>query len=73
MGWISDRHMKRGGSIGGNPMKTRATNQHPLRDIVWVLIWSNNLFAPNHVEFSCGHRGTAWGMKKGRCRECPAR
>lgn len=73
MGWISDRHMKRGGSIGGNPAKTRETNRFPLRNIVRIVLWSETIFGPNHVEFDCGHIGTAWGASRGRCTDCPPR
>lgn len=70
MGWISDRRMTRG-PVGGDAEKTRETCRHPLRVIVRVTLRSENLFAPNHVEFECGHKGTAWGDIRGRCRECP--
>lgn len=73
MGWISDRRMKHGGSVGGDPAKTREACRHPLRTIVRVTLRSGSLFAPNHVEFECGHQGTAWGDARGRCRECPPR
>lgn len=71
MGWIHKRHMENGGSIGGNASKTREAARYPLRDIVAILRWSDNMFAPNRVLFSCGHEGTAWGDSRGRCRECP--
>jgi hypothetical protein len=73
VGWISKRHMQNGGSIGGNPAKTRETNRYPLRNIVQVIRWSETIFGPNFVEFDCGHSGSAWGASRGRCRDCPPR
>jgi|GEM_PF-6201439 len=73
MGWISDRHMKSGGSIGGNPAKCRRTNRYPLRKIAGVIRHSGNIFEPNRVEFDCGHEGFAWGIYRGRCKKCPPR
>lgn len=73
MGWISKRCFEAGGSIGGNPAKTRRTNKYPLRAIVRVIRWSDTIFGPSRVEFECGHEGSAWGSTRGRCRKCPPR
>ncbi len=73
MGWIHDRHMRQGGSIGGNAAKTRKTNRHPLRKIVHVITRSDNIFSPDWVRFECGHEGCAWGSVRGRCKKCPSK
>jgi hypothetical protein len=71
MGWISDRHMKQGGSIGGNPAKCRETCTYPLRKIVRVVRAQLTIFEPNVVEFDCGHEGWCYGTYQGRCKRCP--
>lgn len=73
MGWIHDRHMKSGGSIGGNATKTRETNRYPLRKIVSINIATRNIFQQNKVTFECGHTGYCWGASRGRCKKCPPR
>jgi len=69
MGWISDRHMQNGGSIGGmKGMKHRG----PLRKIVRVLLHSSSIFESESVELECGHtcyRATL-GATRARCSEC---
>jgi hypothetical protein len=73
MGWISDRHMKQGGSIGGNPKKCRETCRYPLRKIARVVRFQTSIFEPNGVEFECGHEGDCYGTQRGRCKKCPPR
>lgn len=66
MGWIHDRHMKRGGSLySGGPKK-----KGPLRKIVSVLIPRGGLFAPAVVRLECGHKTTAWGDVRAICATC---
>jgi len=71
MGWIHDRHMRQGGSIGGNPKKLRETSRYPLRKIVLVIRPQRTIFEPNVVSFECGHDGRAYGTFRGRCKMCP--
>ena len=71
MGWIHDRHMKQGGSIGGNPKKCRETSRYPLRKIVAVTRHQRTIFEPNAVTFDCGHEGYSYGTYRGRCKKCP--
>lgn len=73
MGWISDRHMKQGGSIGGNATKCKETCRYPLRKIVGVIRHQESIFEPNTVKFDCGHEGWSYGAYKGRCKKCPPR
>lgn len=73
MGWISKRAYETGGSVGGNPEKTRRTNRYPLREIVAVLRSGDGLFSLDRVRFSCGHEGSSWGGVRGRCKKCPPR
>jgi hypothetical protein len=71
MGWISDRHMRQGGSIGGNPKKCRETCRYPLRKITAVTRPQQTIFEPNAVIFECGHEGRSYGTYRGRCKKCP--
>ena len=73
MGWIHDRHMQRGGSIGGNPDKARRTNRYPLRKISFVIRHAVSMFDQDFVRFECGHEGSAWGTTRARCKQCPPR
>lgn len=67
MGWISDRHMRSGGSLNRNPSRQR---RGPLRKIVGTLRASTGIFDPAHVELECGHRTFSHGMHRARCEEC---
>ncbi len=67
MGWISKRHMQRGGSIGG--MKG-IKHKGPLRKSVAQLTHSANMFIPPRVLLECGHETNSWGQVRGRCAEC---
>ena len=71
MGWISDRHMRQGGSIGGR-IKGRAYPKDgaPLRRVVRTVRRSGTIFGPDHVELECGHDGYSWGGVRARCPEC---
>jgi hypothetical protein len=70
MGWISDRHMKRGGSIGGRRKgKTYPKDGAPLRKVVTILR-GGTLFVPNWVQLECGHEGDSWGGVRARCPKC---
>lgn len=70
MGWISKRHMQRGGSINRDP-RNNGSDKGPLRKIVEILRAADGLFDRDHVVFECGHEGhTTSGAVRGRCREC---
>lgn len=66
MGWISERHMRRGGSIGGRTGKHKG----PLRKVIRVLRHSTNMFESDFVELECGHTGRGYGGVRARCRKC---
>ena len=68
MGWISDRHMRSGGSIGGT--KGMTFKDKPLRRIAYVINYSSDMFTPNFVRLECGHNASAWGQKRARCEKC---
>lgn len=69
MGWISERHMRSGGSIGPG-MAGKNANKGPLRKIIGRTLRSGNLFSPDRVQLECGHEGNSWGGVRARCREC---
>ncbi len=70
MGWISTRHMQRGGSLNSNPRNNGSRNG-PLRHIVLVERPGRGLFDKDVVRFECGHVGTATiGAERGRCKKC---
>lgn len=66
MGWISERHMRSGGSIGGRSGKHKG----PLRKIVGYYSHSTNMFEADLVKLECGHDGRSYGGQRARCREC---
>lgn len=68
MGWIHERHMRSGGSIGGR----KGPHKGPLRAIVRYLRLARSLFDTDWVEMECGHQGPAYGgpRKRARCAEC---
>jgi hypothetical protein len=67
MGWISDRHMRQGGSLNRNPARQR---KGPLRKIVAELRASGGLFDPPLVELECGHSCRSSGAFRARCSKC---
>lgn len=69
MGWISDRHMRSGGSLNRNPSRQR---KGPLREIIAILRPSTGLFDPAYVELECGHRVHSNGAQRARCERCAA-
>jgi hypothetical protein len=66
MGWISDRHMRQGGSIGGRSGKHKG----PLRKIVGYRSRAEHLFDFALVDLECGHQGRSYGGLRARCRKC---
>ena len=69
MGWISDRHMRQGGSIGPGGLKEHKRGA-PLRMIVGIVRPSVSLFSPARVQLECGHEAESWGGVRARCVEC---
>jgi hypothetical protein len=69
MGWISDRHMRRGGSIGPGGLKERKKGA-PLRKVVGTVVPSETMFAPATVILECGHEAESWGGIRARCVKC---
>lgn len=68
MGWISRRHMQRGGTIGG--MKGKK-HKGPLREVRAVLRFGTGMFDHDSVIFECGHQGfRSVGANRGRCAKC---
>jgi ribosomal protein S27E len=68
MGWISKRHMRSGGSIGGRS----GPHKGPLRKIVeWKRI-NHRLFEVSRVVMECGHEGPCYDVnaKRARCAKC---
>lgn len=70
MGWIHNRHMRQGGSIGGRRRKSYPKDGAPLRKIVSVIRHSRSIFVPDDVLLECGHEGTSWGGVRARCPKC---
>jgi hypothetical protein len=69
MGWISDRHMKRGGSIGPGGLGADKRGA-PLRKVVANLTGYLNMFQADTVLLECGHEGKSWGGSRARCVKC---
>lgn len=69
MGWISDRHMRQGGSIGPGGLKARKKGA-PLRRVVAVVVPSSSIFAPDIALLECGHEAESWGGVRARCVVC---
>lgn len=69
MGWIQDRHMKSGGSIGGyNPDSPKSGA--PLVKIKKTLYITDDFFGYNRVLLECGHETHSNGTYRARCVEC---
>lgn len=68
MGWISDRHMKSGGTIGGRSGKHKG----PLRMVVERSYYGQNMFDYDQGKLECGHTSCriTRGAKRARCAEC---
>jgi hypothetical protein len=69
MGWISDRHMRSGGSVGPGGLG-ESKKGAPLRRIVGVLRAQDSIFRPALVVLECGHEGESWGGVRARCVGC---
>lgn len=69
MGWIHNRHMQQGGSIGPGGLKPHKKGA-PLRKIVGFVMRSGTIFAPNRVLLECGHEAESWGGVRARCVAC---
>jgi hypothetical protein len=69
MGWISNRHMRQGGSIGPGGLGKKKRGA-PLRRVVAVLRPSGTIFSPDHVQLECGHEAESWGGVRARCTTC---
>ena len=69
MGWIHDRHMKQGGSIGPGGLGAKKKGA-PLRKIVGIVRGSESLFVPDVVTLECGHEATSWGGVRACCPAC---
>jgi len=68
MGWISERHMRRGGSIGG--CKGMIFKDKPLRKIEYVIRYAESIFDRDYVMLECGHTTRAAGKYRARCAKC---
>lgn len=71
MGWITNRHMKQGGSLNPNPQNNGSGNG-PLRKVVEVIyIGVGGIFGRDKVLLECGHEGYSSGSGlRARCRQC---
>jgi hypothetical protein len=68
MGWISDRHMRSGGTIGGT--KGMVFKDKPLRNILYIIKVAESMFDRDLVMLECGHQVLASGMKRAHCWKC---
>lgn len=69
MGWIHDRHMRSGGSIGPGGIGAKKKGA-PLRKVVRTIVRNGNLFQADRVILECGHEADSWGGVRARCTEC---
>ncbi len=69
MGWISDRHMRSGGSIGSGGLSERKKGA-PLRKVVRTIQRQTSIFEEAIVELECGHEARSWGGVRARCVKC---
>jgi len=69
MGWISDRHMQTGSTIGG--MKGKK-HKGPLRKVVERTYYGNSMFDYDSGVLECGHTNSriTMGAIRARCRQC---
>jgi hypothetical protein len=71
MGWISNRHMRQGGSIGGRRKGRKYPKDGaPLRKVVATIVHYGNIFQPDRVMLECGHEADSWGGARARCPAC---
>lgn len=68
MGWISDRRMRTGKGIGG--YVEHGKGSAPLKKIIHVIRFTDNLFSQNLVALECGHEVYSNGKYKARCIKC---
>lgn len=68
MGWISDRHMRSGGSIGGR----NGSHKGPLRKVIERTYFGQGLFDHDSGILECGHKNTriTVGALRARCSKC---
>lgn len=71
MGWISDRHMKSGGSIGPGGLG-ESKKGAPLKMVIGTLCNRGSIFVPDLVLLECKHEGESWGGIRARCPKCKA-
>lgn len=69
MGWISNRHMRSGGSIGPGGLGA-AKRGAPLRRVVETVVPQRSIFTPATVVLECGHEAESWGGVRARCTSC---
>lgn len=69
MGWIHNRHMRQGGSIGPGGLKEHKKGA-PLRKIVSTVVPQESIFSPAIVILECGHQAESWGGVRARCVRC---
>lgn len=72
MGWIHNRHMEQGGSIGPGGLTARKKGA-PLRRIVSITRPTETIFEPSVVQLECGHEAESWGGIRARCVACKSR
>jgi hypothetical protein len=71
MGWIHDRHMRQGGSIGGkSSKKVYPKDGAPMRKILYIIRPQESVFSPARAMLECGHEANAWGTYRARCPKC---
>jgi hypothetical protein len=71
MGWIANRHMRDGGSIGSGGLGPRKKGA-PLRRVVGLVMPAASMFTPSIVRLECGHEAESWGGARARCVACKA-
>ena len=71
MGWISNRKMQTGCSIGGRRKgRVYPKDGAPLRKVVGVIHGQESIFSPARVMLECGHEADSWGGVRARCPKC---
>lgn len=68
MGWISNRHMREGGSIDGRTGKHKG----PLRKVISRTYLGQGMFDYDSGILECGHTNSriTIGAERARCKEC---